>query len=198
LLPHVQADEDEKLRSIVEIRIVSTLVHFKHGGYMKTPISMLLPFSIIVLASCTHLRTYSTLDDINAVSKDRKGLIILANGRGRQGIDFHLAVDSTRWRDLNTNKAQSIPTSQIREISIKKGGRGALEGFALGLLIGFGSGAIVGLVSGSDPENSWFAYSAGEKALGYGIVFGGGAGLLGLPIGAATGSKDKFVLHKEN
>ena len=154
----------------------------------------------IITSGCTHLRTFKTYDDINTVSKDRKGQITLVNGRGYAGRDFHLAEDSTHWRDLSTNKAQSISTSQIREISVKNKGRGAWEGFGLGLASGAALGAVIGLGSGSDPESGGFgppSFSAGDKALGYGIVFGGGAGLLGIPIGSSTGSKDKFVLQQK-
>ena len=156
----------------------------------------------IITSGCTHLRTFKTYDDINTVAKDRKGQIILINGRGHAGRDFHLANDSTHWRDLDTNKAQSISTSQIQEISIKKSGRGAWEGFGLGLLAGAVSGVVIGFVSGDDPGanepglQNLFANTAGEKALGYGVVFGGLGGLVGLPVGAATGSKDKFVLQE--
>jgi len=172
---------------------------------MKTPNSTLLAFSIFMLTSCTHLRTFSTFDDINAVSKDRKGQIILVNGVGYTGRSFHLADDSTHWRDLNTNESQSISTSQIHAIAIKKSSRGAWEGFGLGLLAGAVSGVVIGLMSGDESASGVlelgilrigpFPSSEGGNALGYGIVFGGLGGLVGLPIGAATGSKDKFVLQ---
>ncbi len=170
---------------------------------MKTRNFFLLTVTLFLCSGCTHLRTFKTYDDINAVSKDRKGQIILVNDRGFAGRDFHLADDSTRWRDLNTNEAQSISTSQIREIKIKKSGRGAWEGFGLGLLAGVVSGVVIGFVSGDDPGageqglQDLFANTAGEKALGYGVVFGGLGGLVGLPVGAATGSKDKFILQQK-
>jgi len=169
---------------------------------MKTSISTLLAFSMFSLAGCTHLRTFKTYDDINTVSKDRKAQIILVNGRGYTGRDFHLADDSTHWRDLNTNKAQSIPTSQIREIAIKKSGRGALEGFGIGLLAGAATGAVIGFASGDDPGadgqgfESLLQYAAAEKAGMGAILVGGIGGLVGIPIGASTGSKDKFVLQE--
>jgi len=170
---------------------------------MRTRISTLLAFSMFILASCTHLRTFKTYDDINVVSKDRKGQITLVNGRGYAGRDFHLAEDSTHWRDLNTNKAQSISTSQIREISIKKSGRGAWEGFGVGLLAGAAIGAVIGFASGDDPGadepglENLFAITAGEKALRSGVYLGGLGGLVGLSVGATTGSKDKFVLQEK-
>jgi hypothetical protein len=170
---------------------------------MRKLVLPLLAFSTFLLASCTHLRTFKTYEDINTVSKDRKAQIILVNGRGYEGRDFHLAEDSTQWRDLNTNKAQSISTSEIREISIKNSGRGAWEGFGLGLLAGAATGAVIGFASGDDPGanghgfETLFAHTAGEKALVYDVVTGGGGGLLGVVIGSSTGSKDKFVLQGE-
>ena len=155
----------------------------------------------IITSGCTHLRTFKTYDDINVVSKDRKGQIILVDGRGYDGRDFHLAEDSTHWRDLKTNKAQSISTSQIRELHIKKKGRGAWEGFGIGLVAGAATGALIGSANGDDPGvgepgHDIFSATAEEKAVGYGVLGGLLGGLIGLPVGASTG-KDKFVLQEK-
>jgi hypothetical protein len=157
----------------------------------------------VIAAGCTHLRTFKTYDDINAVSKDRKGQVILVDGRAYDGRDFHLAEDSTHWRDLNTKKMLSLSTSQIREIRIKKKGRGAWEGFGIGLVAGTAIGAVIGFADGDDPGvgepgHDLFSATAEEKAVGYGVFGGLLGGLIGLPVGASTGN-DKFVLqNKQN
>jgi hypothetical protein len=156
---------------------------------------------MVILASCTHLRTFKTYDDINAVSKDREGQIILVDGRAYEGRDFHLGADSTHWRDLKTNKTLSLSTLQIREISVKKSGRGAWEGFGIGLVIGATTGALIGSARGDDPGpgepgHDIFSATVEEKAEGYGVFGGLLGGLIGLPVGASTG-KDKFVLQRE-
>lgn len=48
---------------------------------------------------------------------------------------------------------------------IKKSGRGAWEGFGLGLLYGGAAGSLIGLASGDDPESDWFGLTAVEKAV---------------------------------
>jgi hypothetical protein len=74
----------------------------------------------------------------------------------------------------------------------KKGviGRSALIGFC----IGAGVGALIGLASGDDdPGKTWFAYTAGEKALGGGILVGGAGAIVGLIVGAAA--HKTFYIH---
>jgi hypothetical protein len=55
--------------------------------------------------------------------------------------------------------------SQINELSLRRRGH-ALKG----MLLGIGVGMIVGLVQGDDPP-SWFRFSAGDKAIIFGILF---------------------------
>jgi hypothetical protein len=91
-----------------------------------------------------------------------------------------------------------VATSEIGTVVIKKRGRGALEGLGIGILAGAVTGALIGFASGDDdPQTVFLPLTAEEKALEGGIVLGGAGGLLGLPIGAAVGSKDKFVLQGE-
>lgn len=59
-------------------------------------------------------------------------------------------------------------------------GRGA----RIGALIGLAAGVTLGLASGSDDPNQWFALTAGEKALGGGVLLGGTGALIGLLVGA--------------
>ena len=74
-----------------------------------------------------------------------------------------------------------------------------------GSLIGVGSGVAAGLIEGDDPENYFFSFSAGDKALAYGILLGVTGALLGLLLGAVvrkkftiSGSKEKFDQMRYN
>lgn len=58
------------------------------------------------------------------------------------------------------------------------------QGAALGAVIGFTSGALMGAASGDEPPG-WFSFTAGEKAL----MFGVGLAIPGLVIGALVGSQ---------
>jgi hypothetical protein len=167
---------------------------------MKMPLSIIIS-STLFFSACTHIRKPLVFDDINKMTTGKHANVSLLNGRVLSGSDIQIARDSTFWRDLTTNKKQSIATSEVSNIIIKKSDRGALEGAGLGLLFGGVAGAVIGFASGDDPGvgkggfEEIVAYTAGQKAFGYGIVLGGAGGLLGLYIGAAVGSKDKFVVN---
>lgn len=70
----------------------------------------------------------------------------------------------------------------IESVRIQRKNR-ALRGALNGALIGMATGALIGILDGDDPEEDWFAMTAGEKALAGGIGFG----ILGGAIGAAIG-----------
>ena len=173
---------------------------------MKTRTLPLLMLAMSFFSACTHLRTFKTYDDINTFSKDREGWIKLSTGGVIAGQDIQISSDSTLWREPDSNQRQSVATSQIREISIKNSGRGAWEGFGIGLLAGAATGAVIGFASGDDSGAdgqellslplSWFQVNAEQKVTIGAILGGGIGGLVGLTIGASTGSKDKFVLQE--
>jgi len=50
----------------------------------------------------------------------------------------------------------------------------------MGLLIGAGSGLVMGFASGDDDPNTWFAFSAEEKAMIAGAAFGLAGTVIGL------------------
>ncbi len=90
----------------------------------------------------------------------------------------------------------------IRKIRVHRPNRfvrGALNGALVGLVVG----AFAGFADGSDPEGTWFAMTAGEKALGAGIGFGIIGGVVGAAVGPMLsvnfpikGSLDTFRLKK--
>jgi len=57
-------------------------------------------------------------------------------------------------------------------------GRGALIGAGTGIALG----ALIGLAAGDDPEDVWIGFSAGEKALGAGVLLGSIGALIGLAV----------------
>ena len=162
---------------------------------MKT-LYILIIITVVFVSNCTHVRRPFTFDDVNKAGIGKKTYIALTSGRVFNGKSIRITHDSTSWLDFRTDDTQSISTSQIKSIIVKKSGRGALEGFGIGVLSGAVIGAVIGFLSGDDdPQTVFMPYTAEEKALGYGVVLGGAGGLLGVPIGAAVGSKDKFVFE---
>lgn len=89
-----------------------------------------------------------------------------------------------------------VPDNEIVRIKDVRHGRGALEGLGIGGGIGVGVGVLAGLASGDDECDSetsdhggcWFSFSAGDKAMIFGVLLGGLGGFLGLVVGAMKGS----------
>jgi len=72
-----------------------------------------------------------------------------------------------------------------------------LKGLGIGILVGAAAGALGGFLSGDDePSNPWdiFAYSAGEKAVGFGVSLGAVGGVIGVGIGALKGIDKTITL----
>ena len=93
---------------------------------------------------------------------------------------------------------RSFAYQDLKFVTIhKRGGTGTAV--LIGAFIGFATGAIVGYASGDDPQNQWFALTAGQKAGALG-TFGGVIGAItGLIVGVAAhrtfeidGKKERF------
>lgn len=153
---------------------------------MKRSISPIL----MLIASCTHQQPQSTLherygEDVN---------VVLATG---MGIDARVEQTPTGFV-LRDTQGNVVPYESVGSVEHVSHGMGALEGLGLGVLIGGGVGAVSGLASGDDrcddTENECdvFNFTAGEKAILFGILIGGVGGLVGLAVGAVKGSKDVY------
>jgi hypothetical protein len=78
-----------------------------------------------------------------------------------------------------------IPSSSVDSIWAE-GHSNVGKGMGRGFLIGAGAGAVIGFAGGDDPPGSFFAMSAGGKAL-VGTILGGGCGfLIGTIVGAVS------------
>jgi len=91
----------------------------------------------------------------------------------------------------------AVPYSAIQAIRVRRKGavgRGAL----IGAGIGFGLGMIIGLASGDDRPGTWFALSAGEKAIALGFAGTIGGGLIGVIAGAISGKSFTINSQKSN
>jgi hypothetical protein len=111
-----------------------------------------------------------------------------ATAAGRFTVQV-IADDALTLRD-STGTDVSVPLAAVTRLSVLRGPRsprvGALRGAGLGLAVGAGTGILIGLVAGDDEPNSWFYFTAEEKATAYGVVLGASAGLLGGIIGLAA------------
>ena len=92
---------------------------------------------------------------------------------------------------------KKVDFRQVTEMTLKRNhgaGRGAWKGALLGTFFGVAAG----LIEGPDPQEYWFSFTAGEKAL----LYGGLAGTVGTGLGALIGAlvKQKYIIggRKEN
>jgi len=167
---------------------------------MKFGMIVILAF---ILWGCTHTRHLSQIENsdeieqINRLGVGKESKIIPHLGETITALDIHVHADQTYFLNVNSRQKDSITTSEIREIHFKRSGKGALEGLGIGLLFGATTGVVGGFLSGDD-DPGWFAMTAEEKATGLGIIGGIGGGILGLPIGAATGSREIFVFPEDS
>ncbi|MBO0936765.1 hypothetical protein J2I47_09445 [Fibrella sp. HMF5335] len=85
---------------------------------------------------------------------------------------------------------QTVRYNTVRSLSLHRRGAGVK-----GLLMGTGVGALVGVVQGSDPPG-WFSFSAGDKAVLFGII-GGLAGLISGALSVDTVNAKRQSVSKE-
>ena len=82
---------------------------------------------------------------------------------------------------------------QVYQVESVDRARGFFEGAGIGVLSGAGAGIMLGLLDGDDDPDQLFAFSATDKAMLYGTLFGIlGAGA-GCVIGALVGSTDVYT-----
>ena len=66
-----------------------------------------------------------------------------------------------------------VDLSELRGIEVKRRARGAFDGLVWGFLAGAAAGAIAGARQGDDPPGQLIRFTAGQKAVGGGLLFGG-------------------------
>lgn len=157
---------------------------------MKT-IFYVFMISMILLHGCTsvhhvmHNESYYT--KINNKIEGKQASMTLTNGQTVIADNIRVMLDSTSWVDAKQNK-QVVPTSGIKEITVRSRAKGAGQGCILGGFVGAGVGFLVGLNIGAQIDESGLGMT-------YGVISGVPTGvLLGLTIGASKGSTDRYVL----
>jgi hypothetical protein len=139
----------------------------------------------LAVTGCTHHKNITEAHELvgdEVVLEGQHGRQVTAVGvAGPGGITFY-------------DKANGgmVPPNEIAMIKDTSHGRGALEGLGVGAGLGVLTGAAAGFASGddecSDEEFCILEFSAGEKAVIFGVLLGGIGGVLGLVVGAAKGS----------
>jgi hypothetical protein len=164
---------------------------------------MFSAFSIfsIACAHTHHIPRNSQLSKFNEINKklatERVTIFLVDDAIQIEAENVHIASDSVWYLDKKTNIKSHIATFRVNKIIQINQGKGAAEGFGLGLL---GGAVIWGAIildalnqcddCDEDPHSSSGIVSTG-------IVIGGGGALISSFIGAAKGSKSIYVLNKE-
>ncbi len=162
---------------------------------MKAQFFILLALTAFIFA-CMHTRHVAAreYDGVNEALKGKKVKIMLAEGRGFTGRDVQIAQDSTFWRESKLGGRLSIATSEINYLVLTNRARGAADGFWMGFLIAGGIGLGGRLLNSGEGGYLRFSDDPFEDALATAFFAGTLYGLvLGLPIGAAVGSNERFV-----
>ncbi len=153
---------------------------------------------IVFFSSCSRhhtvvMRDSSAASAFNAKVNGKRTKILLNNGNSFSANNNRIIGDSLFWYERHSNYKNSASLTDVSRITTKNTGRGALEGLGLGLLGGIAFGAVIGFASGDDAnDGDFFELSASEKAILLGVVFGTLGGVVGIPIGAANGSREVY------
>jgi hypothetical protein len=84
-----------------------------------------------------------------------------------------------------------IPLSNINNV-VLLGESEAVYSMGVGALLGGVIGAIIGFISGDD-ESGFLQFTAGEKAIGFGLIFGIVGGIIGLSSGLGSSTDDETI-----
>tara|TARA_R110002096_G_scaffold44526_6_gene120121 strand:+ start:17093 stop:17557 length:465 start_codon:yes stop_codon:yes gene_type:complete len=109
-----------------------------------------------------------------------------------------LRPDSLRYANgtmvlVTDGREDVVYPGQVYQVESVDRGRGVLEGAGIGVLSGAGAGIMIGLLDGDDDPGQLFAFSATDKAMVFGALFGiMGAGA-GSVIGLLMGSTDVYT-----
>lgn len=87
----------------------------------------------------------------------------------------------------STGSVLDVQLASVDRLDVYRGrrstGRGFLRGAGIGGAAGASAGLVTGLLSGDDPSDQFIAFTAEEKALVLGVLFGGTGALVGGVIG---------------
>jgi hypothetical protein len=146
---------------------------------------MTIRLGFLVCLAFAPLATSHAQDVPSLQAGDR---VRIEAGRLRGDFDVVAWTDSDRrLRDVVRRTDIAIGVDSIQRLDVRRGlysrARTAARRGLIGLLAAGTIGVVIGYMSGDDPDESFFAFSAEEKA----ALLGGTMGTVGLTIGAATG-----------
>lgn len=169
----------------------------------KSYLHVFMIFSIIIVG-CTHTRHIprhplsDQLDEINKNLSGKKVKIVLATSSEHIAAEnVYVAYDSVHYINTKTNMKKHIAASEVNKITIISHGKGAAEGFGLGMLSWVGATVVAIAIVGGGPVED--GPPASTLVAYYALVWGAPIPILTTFVGAAGGSKKTYVFDdKEN
>jgi len=144
---------------------------------------------VVLTLGCSPSLAPLALSDLNAQIEGKSGTVVLSDGRSFDARHIVVTPDSTHWivpkaAPWSPHKSESIPTSQVAEITIPRRGKGALRGLGYGVVVG----ALAGFAWGGSGDLGSIAASilVPVGAL-LGTITGFGTGADRYPVSSATG-----------
>lgn len=140
-----------------------------------------------LLGGCAHTHPFNPAmpegrAEFNAQSGRRSTIVVLTSGERAEAQALRLDAVEASWINPETGEARSVPLAEVRTVRVPARGRGALEGFAIGVGIGAGLGLLAVVVGeGRGP-------SLGAPSMG--VAVGGGTlafGMIGALVGVVSG-----------
>jgi hypothetical protein len=157
---------------------------------MKT-LSRLLIF-LILFSGCSTTSLvqtdHLTSDELNKKINGKQGLIMLTKNGEIKAKNIQVDIDTTSYIDLKTQNRNSMPTSRIVQINIKKRGKGALQGLGIGFLSGACIGSILCIKWGDETDVPCMLVVP--------PFFGVFAMLPSTLLGTLIGSTEKYILSE--
>lgn len=157
-----------------------------------------------LLCGCSSVEMVKTQDEddsIRKVNRAIRGQVVrleLNDGETMNVTSAYVASDSVTWIDRRTNTLRGEPTSNVREVSVRKAGRGAIGGLVVGAVAGAAFGGIRAAVEGDDPVEDPLAISRGEKLRVYPVAHAVYASLITTPIGAIIGTRKTYRFETQD
>jgi hypothetical protein len=169
------------------------------GGRVATPRvgahAGLLRSSLVLLALMTTFACTSH-HRVSAVPKQLLGKKVTVHLRDGSTTQAYAKPTATGvvWRPAHGGR--DIAHESVASAVQLNHAVGFIQGLGLGILTGAATGIVMGLASGDDPpcddDFCIFEFTAGDKALLLGMIFGTGGGILGPIIGGIRGSRDHY------
>jgi hypothetical protein len=130
---------------------------------------------------------------INENGEKYSGTVLFNNGKLVSMKELWARGDSVYFKIKHSDENMKASMKDIQAIKFINRGVGAVQGLGLGILVGGISGFSIGLASGDDPPGI-LSFTAEEKGAIFGVALGLVGGFVGIIGGAASGSKENYVI----